>query len=235
LRQPRSWQARHITNLGLSRRRIVEITAEREVLRLGEIELRRNGNGIKESVLEKGIERLEHFTRVENARSILSNGLASRGVLEKHGVYFVPSSMDLISQRPDAISLSIHSTNKRMFASKRNNSRGDWIYLLLDSSILWTHPCEFCWTSAASYQILNHTGRRDGLWAFNKMFGNAEHRERWNIPSNQPTDESAEVQVLDNIEPELIVSISVGDWLVKRKIESIMHQVGTVRPVDIIG
>lgn len=156
-------------------------------------------------------------------------------MLEDHGVEFAPSSTDLISQRPDAISLSIHSTNSRAFFSKRNNSRSEWIFLELERSILWTHPCEFCWKSAASPEILNHRGRRDGLWAFNEMFENPEHRERWKIPHNRPTDDAAEVQVLDYIAPELILSVSVRNLHVKAKTESLMEELGLVRPVHISG
>lgn len=128
-----------------------------------------------------------------------------------------------------------------MFKAKQHEQGGDWVILEIDASVLWTHKCRFCWTNAAASEITRHRGFLGGPWAFERMFAdkqvsiadNGSYRERNRFSDFLPTDEQAEVQVLDAIEPRLIVDVTVKDHWVKENLEALMKQIGTSRPVVI--
>lgn len=125
-----------------------------------------------------------------------------------------------------------------MFKAKQREQGGDWVILEIDASVLWTHKCRFCWTNAAASEITRHRGFLGGPWAFERMFadrhvGHGSFRETIRLADFLPTDEQAEVQVFDPIEPRLIVDITVKNQGVKERVESIMHEIGEVRPVAI--
>ena len=114
--------------------------------------------------------RLCHFTPFDNIAGILQHGLLSREALERCGVNFKPSDFERLDNKLDVVSLSIQTINFAMFGAKRDRLRSEWIVFEVDPSVLWTHRCRFCWENAASRQIVRHTGRMDGPWAFQKMF-----------------------------------------------------------------
>ena len=141
----------------------------------------------------------------------------------------------------DAVSVSIHSINSWMFEAKKRDYRDDWLILELDASILWTHSCRFCWTNAATSEVRKHRGFLGGPWAFEKMFedrpvsqiDDRSYRSEFQRAANHPTNESAEVQVLDPIAPELIIDVTVRNQRVKGELESAMKEVGQFRPIEI--
>lgn len=199
----------------------------------------KNGFKIWRAATDRGITRLYHFTPLGNARSILRNGLHSREALLASDVDFYITDPSRFDEHLGAVSLSVHSINELMFEAKNRDYRGQMIVLELDASILWTHNCRFCWTNAASKEIRDHTGYMRGPWAFSKMFEDRpvnsydtrSFRSLYQRADCQPTDNQAEVQVYDPIEPELIVDITVGSQSVKEELEAWMTEIGTVRPV----
>lgn len=196
---------------------------------------------IRRQAAMREITRLYHFTPARNARSILCNGLASRNVLASHDIEFFASDTMRLDEMLDAVSVSIHSINSRMFAAKKREYRDDWLILELDASILWTHSCRFCRTNAAASEIRKHRGFLGGPWAFAKMFedrpvsqtDDTSIRSKLQRAPFHPTDESAEVQVLDPIGPELIIDVTVRNQRVKGELESVMKEVGQIRPIEI--
>lgn len=196
---------------------------------------------VRDIAISKGIKSLYHFTPARNAASILSHGLVSRQVLDDHGVEFYVTDAFRLDGRLDAISLSIQSINIEMFSRKMREIAGDWLIIELDASILWTHNCRFCWTNAAASEITSKRGSLGSPWAFATMFDDkpvnisdkSSYRERYGRTAAQPTDMQAEVQVLDHIDPSLIVDFTVKNEAVKRHLEVIMHALKVVRPVVI--
>jgi hypothetical protein len=188
---------------------------------------------IRQEVYERGIEGLFHFTPICNAGSILLHGLAARTVLEERGIHFQPSDNFRLDGRPDALSLSIHSLNWRMFEAKQQTTRSEWVIFKLDPSVLWTHSCLFSWQNAASSDIRRHTGRRDGPWAFRKMFDDrpvssidrSSFRAAHRRGDHQPTLNDAEVQVLDPIDPDYILSVVVRTEWAGSQVEQLMKQI----------
>jgi hypothetical protein len=197
---------------------------------------------VRKLVAARGISRLYHFTRAENARSILSHGLVSRNVLLHNDVEFFPTDAMRGDDRLDALSLSIHWINTAMFERKKRELGGEWLILEIDASVLWTHSCRFCWANAASTEMRRYQRNfLGGPWALQKMFDDRSvsladgrsYRDVFQRPDNRPTDEAAEVQVLDPISPDLIIDATVRNRVAKNWLSDVMHEVGQVRPIAI--
>lgn len=196
---------------------------------------------IEEIAQARGITRLYHFTPIGNVRSILENGLASRDVLDIHGIEYQSTDRMRLDGVSNAVSLSIHSVNMPMFSRKKRKLGGYWTILELDAKILWTHPTRFCWTNASSKVMQRHKGYLGGSIAFSRMFADkpvsldnqGSFRESMGRQSFQPTDIQAEVQVYQPISTDFIVDFTVGNQTAKEWLTALMYEVGVVRPVEI--
>ena len=167
-------------------------------------------NDIRSAVEARGIDYLLHFTSLDNLRGIARYGLLARSEHPKFGVTPRYSGRYRLDSSDDAISVSICTFNERMFAAKRARSdHFEWIFLAIQSSVLWTQPSRFFWCNAARTEMIEHRGRRDVLWAFEKMF-ERNPEARVGLYPNQPTDQESEVQVMRSIAPELISGIIVA-------------------------
>lgn len=195
---------------------------------------------IRRGAAARGVKRLYHFTRAENARSILTHGLVSRNMLLDNEVEFFATDSMRLDGFLDAISLSIHSINTAMFDAKKREHGGEWLIFEIDASVLWTHSCRFCWANAATSEMRQHRGFLGGSWAFEQMFqdrsisliDDRSYREAHRA-SNQPTDEAAEVQVSDPIAPDLIVDVTVRNQAMKDRLDAMMQEIGQIRPIEI--
>lgn len=177
-----------------------------------------NSAKIRASALEREIPHLLHFTPTENLASIAAYGIHPRRTLQ--GLAYRPSAEGHLDGRNDAISVSVTHLNTWMFASKRKSSRvRDWTVLMLAPSILWSHSCRFCWTNAASNEIAQKKFL-GGPWAFDEMFRRSTP-ESYSLPEACPTHSDAEVQILEPIEPTLIIGVVVDRH----------HKVGPTRSV----
>ena len=116
--------------------------------------------------------------------------------------------------------MSVSALNHQMFAAKREASgRSDWVVLSLHPSILWTHNCRFCWRNAAKKEIVDHRGRMDGAWAFDRMFADNgpqrfvgdSYRMETQIPNCLTTSSDAEIQVMEPIAPAHIIAAWVSE------------------------
>lgn len=170
---------------------------------------------IQREARRRGIQYLMHFTQMANLASIVEHGLLSRGDLSRRGLRAFGSAPYRLDDEDEAISVSISAMNNEMFNAKQNKvGRADWVFLLLDPSVLWTHHCRFCSRSAATKEIKEHRGRLDGPWGFAQMFSDsalvggsqaASYRAANGIADCEPTYRDAEVQVFGRIAPELII------------------------------
>ena len=172
-------------------------------------------NEIERIVNEKNIRWLVHFTRIENLRSILENGLLPRDNFE--GLNLQPLTNDNL--RLDgflgATSLSIESPNYRMFWKCRCDAKEqhsipheNWVVLGIKPNILWEKDCAFCSTNAASNAIVQVAlEERKGAEALKRLFSEVDgkpSREEMRINNRCPTDPQAEILVFDKIEPDFI-------------------------------
>lgn len=158
---------------------------------------------------QRDVRVLLHFTQFRNLPHIVRHGVLSRSILQGQEYIAFASDRYRLDGNDDAVSVSISQLNERVFASKRRkNVPTDWVVLVLRADILWTHDCIFSWRNAAKKEIRARRGWRRGPWAFSQMFeGSVEDRK--GLPPNQPTDDEAEVQVLEPIAPDRILGAVV--------------------------
>ena len=147
---------------------------------------------------------LLHFTQFNNLLGIVNHGLLSRKTLSELGLPYASTPYRL-DDCEEAVSVSISRVNEPVFEAKRykTGSRTDWVVLVLQSDILWTHECRFSWRNAAKKEIRDRIGYRGGPWAFSEMFAGSDE-DRNGLPPCYPTDIEAEVQVLEPIAPNCI-------------------------------
>ncbi|MDE0314773.1 MAG: DarT ssDNA thymidine ADP-ribosyltransferase family protein [Candidatus Poribacteria bacterium] len=169
---------------------------------------------------ERGITTLVHFTRIENLRSILGEGLMSRSLLEAREQQFLWNDADRVDGHPESNCLSISFPNYQMFYSIREGMKlkevndSQWIVLLLDAKILWELDCAFCQRNAASNAVrfipLNERRKPEALKGLFEDFYDIK-RQNLQIPLNYPTHPQAEVLVFDQIPAEYINAIHFWD------------------------
>lgn len=194
---------------------------------------------IYQEATRRGIDTLLHFTPAPNTPSILAYGLLSIQDLQHRGIAYLNTDQMRLEGRPSAVSLSVHSINESMFSAKRSEYRVEWAVLAIEASVLWTHRCEFSWQNAARSSIRGHKGYRGGPWAFREMFEDRPMgirdprpaRETLLREERQPTDNAAEVQVLDPIHPDLIRAVIVGNETVRTLLETATREIGCATPI----
>lgn len=70
---------------------------------------------IQQICVERGIQTLCHFSRIENLKSILQRGLVGRSILEDIEIQFLWNDRDRYDRCPEANCLSISFPNYQMF------------------------------------------------------------------------------------------------------------------------
>lgn len=198
---------------------LIKTIDNRQKLKNIESQKTNNENDLKTSLIKKfvatqGIEDIVHFTRIENIPSILKNGLYGRKSLSEVGVGIIINDRHRFDYLPDAICCSISFPNYKMFYQLRKDNPGtDWAVLRIKSQILWEKNCVFCIQNAAKRSVaLTKLQHRKGLEALQLLFADidaAPSRKDLNIPNYYPTHPQAEVLILDRIEPEMILDISL--------------------------
>ena len=139
----------------------VDIATRRSGFIQGEknIELQNRESQIRQICTERSITTLFHFTRIENLRSILQEGLLSHSNLETREPRPLFNDNDRADWCPEANCLSISFPNYKMFYSIRGKKKAEgvkdsqWVILLLNADILWELDCAFCQTNAASSSL----------------------------------------------------------------------------------
>ena len=163
-------------------------------------------NGIRARATRRGITRLCHFTPSRNLVHIASDPrgiLASRHLQDDETTIFNPTDKARLDGYPDHVCCSIQYPNAWYFKTARENERlfPDWVVLLIDARYLWQAGTKFCPRNAAA----EHGQRvRGGIAAFDALFadeveGYRTYHRGSHRPDFLPTDEQAEVLILDRI------------------------------------
>lgn len=172
-------------------------------------------NSIKEIAQHRKIKHLVHFTHMSNLPTILTKGLLGQAKLHEMRIPFLSSGRSL-RNAPHAISCSITFPNTPMLSKIAGGDKSKWVVLEIAAEVLWTKPCVFCESNAASREIVqssieNRMGPDALLSMFpdstfiNKRGGWTQSRKKQETPSFFTTDVQAEVLVLDSIEPGLFL------------------------------
>ena len=178
---------------------------------------------IQQICQRRGITTLVHFTRIENLRNILHEGLLDhQSLLKRPGQQFVPNDRKRRDGHKEAICLSISFPNYQLFSKfswSDNESQpgySGWIVLLLDAKVLWELDCAFCQENAASnavrYISLEERKKPNALKGLfvdvcRDTKGNIYQRQSLQIPDDYPTHPQAEVLVFEQIQSDYIKEI----------------------------
>lgn len=169
---------------------------------------------IEQECKTRNIDRLIHFTRVENIPGILTNGLLPPSRVREMQLQCTkndPYRHDGL----DAICLTVEWPNYKMFWPLRCDNPGvAWAVLQIDHSVLWMKKCCFSITNAADSSVSSVSVQsRSGLTAFQAMFKDYGTKTRTSLGTfdHFPTNPQAEVSCFERIEPFYIKAIWIND------------------------
>lgn len=190
-------------------------------------EYKKRNPKIKKIIETRKIERLAHFTQIENLPSIIENGLLGRQTLEKRKISYHFNDHLRLDNLPDAICCSISFPNYKLFYSLRQVSPNiDWAVICIKPDVLWLKNCLFCTMNAAHHDISNTPIKnRSGEKALENLFSDYDEypkRTQTLIPDSFTTHPQAEVLVLDNIEQSFFIEILFNDNIDIDKINTLI-------------
>ncbi len=167
---------------------------------------------MKELVKKRDIKFVFPFTRLENLKSILENGLKSRQYLEDNESNSIFNDEYRLDGYKESICCSLCHPNYKMFYRLRQeNPEQEWVVIGIKKSIIWKKDCAFCVENAASNNVTSiPLVDRKGKRAFKQIFKEdptKPNRKKLGIQDSCPTNPQAEILVFDDIEPENIFGV----------------------------
>ena len=164
---------------------------------------------------ERQVKYLVHFTPMANLQSILRYGILPRTEIERRGIDAVTPDVARYDFQTSYSSLSISFPNYRMLFSKKNNTKCDYVILLIDPAIILTVPLtsiSYLPHNAASKYIENvksYTGEKSVKALFhNTTLGDCKYdRVVLDIPLSYTTNPQAEVFIKGVIPANYICAV----------------------------
>jgi hypothetical protein len=168
---------------------------------------------------ELRIPHLVHFTRCENLRGILTDGLMSVKFCEQKGLAPIRNDLNRYDGQLDGTSLSIAFPNYKMFWKYRHSLPDtEWAVLLISVQVLWQKDCAFYPHNAADARMIKRkpAEMKSAKALRDMLLPDEGERADWLRPYD-PTDPQAEVLVYDVIEPHMIdaIAFETGEIRVK--------------------
>lgn len=160
---------------------------------------------IAKSLRTRKVQKLVHFTNIENLASILKIGLLPRKTLEEQNINFVYSDKSRIEGRKDCICLSVEYPNNKMLF-KKYNTIGEYVVLVLNAKPILLNDDKkyYLFINAAS---VPNSLKSDKLTApiyfenmFQKQVGKNKLDRDEKLPSFVPTCEQAEILLQGNVD-----------------------------------
>jgi hypothetical protein len=174
-------------------------------------------------VKRREIEEVLHFTPLVHLPRILEHGLLSRSELQNvdYDVY-VSEANGRRDGEDGAVSVSISCYYPKMFDARRYRAGGmiPFVILVLRPSLLWNYPCRFYGKGVTTNAMKYERGKRNGGYALEKLFedfpvpmmdnpAGKSFRDEYGLPPSWPTFADSEVQVMNSIDPNVII----GAWV----------------------
>ena len=164
----------------------------------------------KQILKEKHINKMVHFTKVDNLENIFEYGICSIKKLDLLSINYSPSDMYRLDGKLDKISTSISFPNYKMFYKKRmEDINTKWAVITIEPKLIIDKlDSEFYTTNAASgiySQELKPTTNSD----LENMFYISD-RELY-IPSYYTTDPQAEVLINYTISNDYLLSVETNE------------------------
>lgn len=162
----------------------------------------------------RNIDRLFHFTPVENLDSILQHGLLTPKACTADSVAYTANDAARYDGQ-DAICLSIEWPNWSLFWSfRQRDTARQWVLLQLHHKVLWEKRVCFNTTNAADNSMSSQTFEaRQGVHKFLELFDDwgTKKRAALGVRPHLTTNPQAEVLCIDNIEAAYITDIHLLD------------------------
>ncbi len=99
---------------------------------------------MQEITRSRNVERLVHFTQVENLPSTIENGLIGRISLKKKNISYHINDQLRLDYIPDAICCFISFPNYKLFYRLRQlNPNTDWAIICIKPEVLWLKNAYF--------------------------------------------------------------------------------------------
>lgn len=182
---------------------------------------------IMQIVSSRRISRLLHFTRIDNLENILKFGLLSRVDLDMLSIEYQFNDGLRLDHHLEAVSLSIAHPNCKMFFKYRRELEGDWCVIGVSPAVLWERDCLFCRHNAADgviSRIPNEELRRaESLESMFEEIDGYKSREQQRLNSFDPTDEQAEILVLNSVPVEYIDEVVFPSHESSKRYQSLME------------
>ncbi len=180
--------------------------------------MKENKERIKQIVAEREIPYLLHFTRLDNLKSILDNGLYSRDCVDECYSQALINDHSRADRRRNTISVSVAHPNDRMFYKLKQDTQTtdqDWSVVILNKRVLWELDCLFFQSNAAggSMSCIDEA-QASSFESFDSMFYDevgSENRSEQVLKPYDPTDVQAEVLVKNHIPTDFILGAVVAD------------------------
>ena len=195
---------------------------------------------IQAEAKRRGITRLCHFTPSRNLGHIAAGKegvLASRHLRENEKDTFNPTDVNRLDGYPDHVCCSVQYPNAWYFKTARGREPLflDWVVLFIRPDYLWRAGTEFSPRNAATKSGgLVRGGYEAFLALFAEDVGNFSRGP--DHPDFLPTDEQAEVLILDRVRRQDIIAVAVYDDAQARRENSRLGLLGLrLAPFVIVG
>lgn len=204
--------------------------------------LQKKKKAIDEECKARGIEKMYHFTRVENLLSILEIGIVPREVLEKTGREFAYCDENRYDRRKDCTCLSIEYPNMWLL-NKKKNEHHDWEVALieLDASLLLKYDAYFAKHNAAAgdskidkkietfRELFSEEFKIDFWWKEKTLTFKREE----GCANQWPTSDQAEVLIQDTIDITFIRNVIFKNDENMRRYEKMLKNKGLKYRTDL--
>ncbi len=177
-----------------------------------------------------------HFTRIENLKGIISEGLLPRAVLEKRFAVTLPIFTDefRFDRQKNASCLSLSFPNYKMFYHKRRQSGDDnlWVVIIYDYSAITRLNCAFTTQNAAASVNLNSdVASRNTVESLEELFGDfgSIQRKDLRLPDNYPTNPQAEVLAYEIIPAKYVKKVV---FFTQRQAEQWLSENRSIYPLN---
>lgn len=178
---------------------------------------------IRQIMQERNIQRIFHFTPIQNLNSILENGLYSHYYIvndpDENNI-IIGHCLDRIRAdgRIDGICLSLEFPNDIMLYKRMKDYDTDWVLIGLDINLILEiqdRQIQFFQTNAANARFRNiDNASLETAMAFEGLFADAVSNKRdgilyrpCNLPAYYPTDVQAEIMITRHIEKKYIQAV----------------------------
>jgi hypothetical protein len=179
---------------------------------------------IKQTLENRKIKVLLHFTQLENLPSILRDGLKTKDDLDGTAKCNDEHRLD---NHTDTISLSIQHPNDPMFYKYRHqNTKAEWCVLGIPANILLDNDALFCNRNAATNEISSksedYLRKSSSLENMFDEIPNHDSRGEQSLKDSDPTDVQAEVLFKGSISVDKIKGVVFTSRQAKKDHQSII-------------